>query len=263
MASVPVIAPWQLGVALVFIAGAGAASVWLKLGLGKQLLVGVVRTFLQLFLLGYALVYIFRVNSPWLVVGGFLVMVVFAARIVSGRLNAPQLRVFNPIFLSMLLSYGVISYLVVGVVVGAQPWWNPKFFLPLAGMVVGNSMNAIALALERLLGEVENRRAEIECWLMLGAEPTEATASIFAASVRAGMIPSINAMMGVGVVFIPGMMSGQILAGVDPTLAIRYQIVVMLMLVGSTTLGSTMGVWLIRRRLFGPGWQLLWPREGA
>ena len=246
----------QLALALGFILVAGGASLWLKLGLGRDLLVGTLRTLGQLALMGYVLLYIFQLNWPWLVLTVFAGMIFFAARIVAGRVRGRGLPVFWPVFFSMLLSYMVVSFLVVGLVVQADPWWEPRYFLPLGGMVVGNSMNAMALALERLLGEMKNRREEVETLLCLGADPKEATGAIFSEAVRAGMIPSINSMMGVGLVFIPGMMTGQILAGADPLLAIKYQIVVMLMLVGATTLGSVLAVSLARRRLFTPAAQL-------
>ncbi|MDY6852667.1 MAG: ABC transporter permease, partial [Thermodesulfobacteriota bacterium] len=111
--------------------------------------------------------------------------------------------------------------------------------------------------LERLLGELRNRRQEVEMKLCLGADYKEASQDMVRQAMSAGMIPSINSMMAVGVVFIPGMMTGQILAGADPLLAIRYQIVVMIMLVGSTAIGSLLVVLLVRRRCFSPGHQLL------
>ena len=151
----------------------------------------------------------------------------------------------------------LVSILVTGVVVGADPWWKPQYFIPLAGMVIGNSMNAIAIALDRLVSDLRARRAEVEMKLCLGADVSEASTEMVAGAMKAGMIPSINGMMAVGIVFIPGMMTGQILAGADPLEAIRYQIVVMLMIVGSTALGSMLVVRLVRRRCFGPGQQLL------
>jgi putative ABC transport system permease protein len=256
MSGTPVIEPWQLVLALCFVCLAAGASLWLKLGLGKDILVGTARTFAQLFLMGYVLVYVFQWRLPWLTLLLYAGMIFFAARIVAGRVKGKGVPVFWPVFSSMLLSYMVVSIIVVGVVVQARPWWDPRYFLPLGGMVVGNSMNAIALSLDRLFGEVRTRREEVEMLLSLGADRAEATADMFAASVRAGMIPSLNSMMGVGVVFIPGMMTGQILAGADPVVAIKYQIVVMLMLVGSTTLGSVLAVKLARRRIFTPADQL-------
>ncbi len=257
MNGIPLIEPWQLALALVFVALAAGASLWLGLGLGRDILVGTVRTFAQLFLMGYVLVYVFAWRLPWLTLVLYAGMIFFAARIVANRVKGKGVPVFRPVLASMLLSYLVVSFVVVAVVVQARPWWDPRYFLPLGGMVVGNSMNAMALALDRLFSDVRARREEVEMLLSLGADRAEATASMFAAAVRAGMIPSLNSMMGVGVVFLPGMMTGQILAGADPVLAIKYQIVVMLMLVGSTTLGSVLAVFLARRRLFTPDEQLV------
>ena len=256
MQGIPNIDFWQLGLALFFIVMAGGASLWLKLGLGKDLLVGTARTFGQLFLMGYVLAYIFQIRLPWMVVLLFVGMIFFAARIVAGRVRGKGIPVMGPVLVSMLLSYLAISYLVSAAVVRADPWWEPRVFLPLGGMVVGNSMNAMALALERLFSEVKNRRIEVETLLCLGADQREATEGISRNAVKAGMIPSINSMMGVGLVFLPGMMTGQILGGADPVTAIKYQIVVMLMLVGSTTLGSVAAVWLARKRIFTPAQQL-------
>lgn len=247
----------QLLLALGFILLAGGASVAYKLGLGRDLLVGALRTFAQLFVMGYALTLIFAWDVALVVIAVYLVMIVFAAHIVSGRVKEPDVAYLGPTFLSMLAGYFLVSVLVTGVVVQAEPWWKPQYFLPLGGMIVGNSMNALAISLERLFSSLRSRRAEVEMRLSLGADYEEASQEIMAEALKAGMIPSINSMMGVGVVFIPGMMTGQILAGADPMLAVRYQIVVMLMLVGSTALSTLVALRLTRKRCFGPGQNLL------
>jgi len=251
------IGPGQLALALVFILAAGAASLFQGLKLERDLLVGTLRTFTQLFLLGYILKYIFHLNSVWPVLAVFFFMIVFATRIIRERVKEKQVSFFWPILISMVISYSLVSILVTGVVVGARPWWKPQYFIPLAGMIIGNSMNAVAISLDRLLGELRKRRQEVEMMLCLGADYREASKDMVRTAMRAGMIPSINSMMAVGVVFIPGMMTGQILAGADPVLAIRYQIVVMIMLVGSTAIVSLLAVLLVRRRCFGPGHELL------
>ena len=158
---------------------------------------------------------------------------------------------------SMTISFFLVSFMVTAVVVGVKPWWKPQYFIPLGGMVIGNSMNAIAIALERLLGDLRTNRKEVEMRLSLGADYKEASQEIVKNALKAGMIPSINSMMAVGMVFIPGMMTGQILAGADPVLAIRYQIVIMIMLVGSTAITSLLAIFLVRRLCFSPGHQLL------
>ncbi len=251
------IGPVQLGFALAFILLAQAASFVHRLGLVKDLTFGTIRTFIQLFLMGYALRIIFELNMIEVTMGVFVAMLVMAAATIKGRVKERQVPFVVPMFVSMLVSYFLVSALVVGVVVGVKPWWEARYFIPLAGMIVGNSMTALALALERFFSDLRTKRDLVEMRLSLGADYREASGEIMADAIRAGMIPSINSMMGVGIVFIPGMMTGQILAGADPLIAIRYQIVVMLMLVGSTALGSVIVVLLIRKRCFGPGQRLL------
>ncbi len=254
--SAPEIAVWQLALGLVFIVVAGGASLAHGLKLGRDLAVGTVRTFGQLFLMGYVLVYVFRLQNLWLTLGMFVVMVAFAAHIILGRLKHRPVSLAWPLFFSMLASYLAVSCLVTSVIVEAAPWWRPEIFIPLAGMVVGNSMTALDISLERLFSDLREKRSEIEAMLCLGADAVEAGRDVTRRAMRAGMIPSINSMMGVGLVFIPGMMTGQILAGQDPQQAVRYQIVVMLMLVGSTALSALIMVRLAMRRVFGKAWNL-------
>ncbi|MEF2144899.1 MAG: iron export ABC transporter permease subunit FetB [Desulfovibrionaceae bacterium] len=253
------IGPWQLALGLVFILFAQGLSLALRLGLVRDLALGTLRTFAQLFLMGYVLQLVFDLNTLSVTIGVFCVMLVTAVLTVRGRVRERTVPFALPLGLSMFASYFLVSLLVTSVVVQASPWWNPVYFIPLSGMVVGNSMPALAVALERLFSSLRTRRNEVEMMLSLGADYREASADITREAVKAGMIPSITSMMGVGLVFIPGMMTGQILAGANPLLAIRYQIVVMLMLVASTGVGSILAVLLVRRRCFGKGQQLLLP----
>jgi putative ABC transport system permease protein len=245
------IGPWQLALTLVFVLVVGVASVVHRLGLGRDLLVGTVRTFAQLFLMGYVLKAVFGLSLQWLTLLVFLVMVTASAQIIHGRVKEREVSYLPALFVSMLISYFAVSVVVTGVIVGARPWWRPQYFIPLSGMVVGNSMNALAIALERLFSDLRKKRELVEMRLCLGADYREASADIARDALRAGMIPSINAMMGVGLVFLPGMMTGQILAGADPLVAIRYQIMVMLMLVAATGMATMVVVLLARKRCFG------------
>ncbi|WP_028313736.1 ABC transporter permease [Desulfatibacillum aliphaticivorans] len=256
MSQVVHISLWQLGLGTIFILIAGATSLIYKLGLEKDLFWGAVRTFAQLFLMGYALTIIFTLNLGWMVLAIYAVMIGFAALTVRGRVKEKQVPILIPTFVSMLTSYMLVSILITGVIVGVDPWWQPRYFLTLGGMVVGNSMTAVAISLERLFAELRQRSNEVEMMLCLGADYKEASHPMLAEALKAGMIPSINSMIGAGIVFIPGMMTGQILAGADPLEAIRYQIVVMLMLVGSTALGSLLITLLVRRKCFGAAQEL-------
>jgi len=246
-----------LAVSLLFILLAGASSFALKLGLGKDLLWGAARTIAQLYLMGFILKHIFTIQQWYLVLAVFTAMIVFAAYVAKGRVKNPGVGIYLPTLTSMLLSYIVVTVIVTSVIVKAQPWHNPVYFIPLGGMVIGNSISAIAIALERLLDELRGKRDEIELRLCLGATAEQASEVMLRNAVRAGMIPSITAMMGVGVVWIPGMMTGQLLAGAEPMVAVKYQIVVMIMLVGSTAIGSVLAVLFTRRRCFAADGRLI------
>lgn len=251
------IGPAQLAIGLVFVLIAGAASVYHSLKLERDLIIGTIRTFAQLFILGYILKFVFDLNNVVLVLSVFGFMVFFAAWTIYSRVKEKEIPFFFPIFISMVVSFFLVAYLVTAVVVKVEPWWEPRYFIPLGGMVIGNSMNAIAIAIERMMGDMRNKRSEIEMKLCLGANSIEASSDIVKNAMQAGMIPSINSMMAVGMVFIPGMMTGQILAGADPITAIKYQIVVMIMLTGSTTIGTLISVLLVRNRCFSKGDQLI------
>ncbi len=240
-----------------FILLAGIASLRLHLGLEKDLLWGTIRTVSQLFLMGFVLRYIFAVNTWYVVLVVYFAMIFFAARIARGRAKEAQIAVFLPTFVSMSITYLIVTYIVVSVIVGMKPWYEAKYFIPLGGMVIGNSMTAISVSLERLLTDLRNRRDEVELYLVLGANYKQASAEIFRNAIKAGMIPSITNMMGVGLVFLPGMMTGQIIAGSDPLVAVKYQIMVMLMLVGSTAVGSILVAFLVRKKCFSADERLI------
>lgn len=247
----------QLLLALLFILIAQITSFIYQLRLNKDITIGTVRTVAQLFLMGYVLTFIFKANNQLLTLCIFVVMVVSAIFIIKGRVKENEVPYVLPTVLVMALSYFLTALFVSKVLVGVTPWWDPRYFIPTAGMVIGNSMSALAISIERLFTQMRQQREVIEMKLCLGANYREASDEIFRKAVTAGMIPSINAMMGVGLVFLPGMMSGQILAGTDPLIAIRYQIVVMFMLVGSTAISSISVMLIIRRRCFGSAAELL------
>ncbi|MHC5038449.1 MAG: ABC transporter permease [Planctomycetota bacterium] len=244
---------WQVGLAMIFIVMAGAASLALHLRLHGSLLWGAFRTFVQLSLLGFLLQYILAWTHPLPILLLFSGMILFAAMTVRGRIGKKGVATFLPTLVTMFLGYLVIALLVHGVIVGAKPWYAPRYFVPLSGMLVGNSLNAVALGLDRLLSDLKVRRSEVETALAVGATPAEASDAMFREALRAAMIPSINSMMAAGIVFIPGMMTGQIMAGADPVEAVKYQIVIMLMLVGSTAVTTVIVLLWVRRLCFTGG----------
>jgi putative ABC transport system permease protein len=150
----------------------------------------------------------------------------------------------------MALTGFIVTFSVTGVIVQVEPWYLPQYVIPLAGMVIGNSMTGVALALERVFADMDAREGEILALTALGATPWEAAHGSIRLALRAGLIPTINSMAAAGLVFIPGMMAGQILAGADPVTATGYQIVVMLMVAAATAMGSVVALLLTYHRRF-------------
>ncbi|TLM97538.1 MAG: iron export ABC transporter permease subunit FetB [Actinobacteria bacterium] len=242
----------QLALATLFVLFVGVLSIKLSLGVEKDLALATVRTYLQLVALGYVLTWVFGIDSPWVVIGMLVLMVGAAALIVVRRSPDAPPGILVSSFVSMALTGFIVTFAVTGLIVQVQPWYDARYVIPLAGMVIGNSMNGIALALERVFADMDARADEILALTALGATPWEAAHSSVRGALRAGLIPTINSMAAAGIVFIPGMMSGQILAGADPVTATGYQIVVMLMVSAATALGSVVAVGLTYRRRFTP-----------
>lgn len=241
---------WQLGLAAVLILVNLAISVWLRLGLAKTLLVASVRMTVQLLLVGLILEYIFALATPLPVVGIGLVMASFAGIAAVRRTR----RRFPGVYWNSLLSVLGASFVVTGAALGGildvHPWFRAQYAIPLLGMVLGNILSGISLALDRFMDGAARARGEIEGLLALGATRWEAAHPLINDSLRTGMIPTINAMMVMGVVSLPGMMTGQLLAGASPTAAVRYQIVIMFMIAAATALGTLGVILLAFRTLF-------------
>ena len=251
------ITPLQLFLCLIFVVIAGMGSLFLRLGLEKDLAWGTVRTFAQLFIMGYVLKFIFQLNNVVLILLLYAFMIFWAAQAIRGRVQEDRISFFVPTFVSMVSSYMLVSILVTAVIVQVKPWYTPQYFIPLGGMIIGNAMNAITIALERMFSDLRRRRDEIELALCLGASYQEASHSHLRDAIKAGMIPSINALMTVGLVSLPGMMTGQILAGAEPLTAIKYQIIVMLMIVAATAVGSVLVAHVVRSRCFTRAHQMV------
>lgn len=240
----------QLLLATGFIVLAGGIALAMGLGVTKSLWIAALRTYLQLLALGFVLRWVFGVDSPLVVIAILLVMIaVAAATIVRRAPDAPR-GSWPRAFLSMALTGFTITFAVTGLVVRVDPWYLPRYVIPIAGMVIGNSMSGIALALERTFADLDTRADEMLALTALGATRWEAARPSVRTALRAGMIPGINSLSAVGIVFIPGMMAGQVLAGADPLIAAPYQIVVMLMVATADILGSTIAVLLTYGRRF-------------
>jgi len=234
-----------------------ALSVWQKLNLGKQLVVGAARTIVQLVLVGYILVYIFALQRWYLVVAALLLMLIVATKAAVERQSGASRRLLMIIGWAMLVGSGFTLLYISTLVVRVSPWYNPRYLIPLFGMIVGSAMNAVAIATERLYSEIVARKAEVEAYLALGAGFQQASQQPVRQALRAALIPTVNGLMVVGIVTLPGMMTGQILAGASPLTAIRYQIVVAFMQAATVAITTVIATLWYRRSFFTGALQLV------
>jgi len=240
----------QLMLATGFMVLVGIISMRLSLGIEKDLAIATVRTYLQLIVLGLVLRWVFQIDSALLVLAILVLMMLAAARTIVKRAPDAPKGILGSSTLTMLLTGFTVTFAVTGLIIQVEPWYLPQYVIPIAGMVLGNSMNGVALALERTFSDMDAHSEELLAMTALGATPWEAAGDVVRTAIRAGLIPTINSMAAAGLVFIPGMMTGQVLAGADPLNAAYYQIVVMLMVSAATALGCVLAVLLSFRRRF-------------
>ncbi len=233
-----------------------AISAWHRLGLEYQLALATGRASLQLLLMAYGLAIVFSFQSPWLIVGALSLMVTVAAITAKNRVgkNIPQMLPLMGIGIgfSTVLTLCYVAWLVVQ----PQPWYSPRYLVPLAGIVIGNSMNAGAIAGERLATTIGQHHLEIETHLSLGATPQQAIANYRKQAIKTGLMPMINSMMVVGLVTLPGIMSGQMLGGIDPLQASAYQILIMFMLTFADMVTVVLVTWGLGEQFFNAAYQL-------
>jgi putative ABC transport system permease protein len=247
----------QLAGALALIAIAIAVSIWWKADLERDIVVAVVRSFIQLTAIGYVITFVFNQNTVFLVVALLAIMVLF------GTLTARhRARKVPHSFWPLLTALSLAAVATVGVVVGLGVFpATPRFMVPVGGMVIGNSMTAAAVALNRLGDEVESGARQIEATLALGATSAEAAAPIVRRSLRSGMITLVDSTKTTGVVFFPGTMVGSLLAGASPTAAVRLQLILLWVLLGAVAVAGLVATTLAYRNFFTPAHQLRDPPE--
>jgi putative ABC transport system permease protein len=244
--------PYDLALAAMLVVLVAATSYYDRLAISRPLLVGGVRTAVQLMLIGLVLEALFAFSRLHWVVLMALVMLLFAGREVVAR----QQRRFTGWWgyglgtVAMFVSSFAVTVLALIAIIGPEPWYRPQYAIPLLGMLLGNTMSGIALALERLTQGAWQQRTTIEGRLLLGQDWREAIGEVRREAMRSGMIPTISGMATAGVVSLPGMMTGQILSGVAPIEAVKYQILVMFLIAAGTGFGTQLAVSVGSRRLF-------------
>jgi putative ABC transport system permease protein len=242
----------EVAATLALVALAAAVSLWRRADLEQDLGVAVLRSFLQLTAIGYVIQAIFDSDSLWLVALLLSVMVAFGT--VTARSRATGVPgSLGPIVLALSLAAVVTLGLVL--VLGVLDA-KPRYLVPVGGMVIGNSMTAAAVALNRLADEVRSSSGLIESMLALGATSRQAAGGLVTRSLRSGMIPLIDSTKTTGVVFFPGAMVGMLVAGAEPLDAVRLQLILLWALLGSVALAALIAVSLGYRGFFTPAHQL-------
>jgi putative ABC transport system permease protein len=207
-----------------------------RIGQEGEMLWASVRMVLQLLAVGYLLHVVFTINTPVPVVLILLGMVGFSLQVMGARVRRKMPRFYRVMGSSVFVGCGGVTFLFCSLVVGYAPWYDPRYLIPLAGMIIGNSMNGASLAAERLAAEIRERREEIETAISLGATARQSSETAVRNAFRAALIPTINTMAAMGIVSLPGMMTGQILSGTAPAIAVRYQIAIMCAITGAVAI---------------------------
>ena len=246
------LSPFDLSMAAVLVVVLAFISLILKLGIARSIVIAAIRTVVQLLLIGLVLKTLFAyVDLLWVALLSIF-MLLLAGREVMAR----QQRRFGGLWgyglgtLSMFISSFTLTVYALIVIVGTDPWYTPQYAIPLLGMMLGNTMTGVSLALDKLTTTAWQQRTVIEARLILGQDWRTAIGDITRDSVRVGMIPMINAMAAAGIVSLPGMMTGQILSGTEPMEAVKYQILIMFLITAGTGFSAMLATWIGARHLF-------------
>jgi putative ABC transport system permease protein len=245
------LSPGDVAIAALLIVVDAVLSLALRLGLHRQLVWAAVRMVVQLVLVGFILRAVFAIASPLITLAVVLVMVAIAGREVAARPEHRLGRFGNYAMggSAVALATFLTAILALTTAIRPHPWYDPHYAIPLAGIVLGSVLNGASLALDSMLSGVMRERAAIEAQLALGVPFYQAMRGLLRSSVRRGLLPIINQMSAAGIITLPGIMTGQILAGMDPLEAAKYQILLIFLLSGGAGLAAVVVVYLTAIRL--------------
>lgn len=250
--SVIILSSFDLILASSLIVVLSVLSLLLQLGLEKKILILSVRMTAQLLFIGLILRYLFASSSFLLVFLLSMVMLFAAGREVWVR-QKRKIKGVTGFMIStgsMFVSSFSVTIIALSVIIDVKPWYTPQYAIPLLGMLLGNTMTGVSLAIDQLTEQLYRRRSEVEQRLLLGQNWKEASLDIRRDCMRTGMTPIINSMAAAGLVSLPGMMTGQILGGTPPVEAVKYQILVMFLIAGGTGFGVICAIWVSGKVLF-------------
>ena len=249
--------PWSaLAGAAALQLAVGACSAWLSVGLERALAVAVLRMVLQLTLVGQLLGWLLSLNHPASTALWGLGMCALAAHTAVGRTRLRPTGIGLSTFAALAVSSASTVLFATQVLIEVDPERDAQTVIVVLGMLLGNALTALSLCLERLLGGLQRERAAVEMALCLGATGWEAARPAVRDALRAALVPTLNSMAVAGLVTLPGMMTGQILAGIPPAQAVRYQILIFLLIAFSTSAACGLVVLWVLRRAFDPDLRL-------
>ena len=228
-------------------------SSYQKLGIGKDIVTSIVRAVIQLTLIGYVLEYVFGMESLFFT-SILLLLIIFNASWNAGKRGTGIKNAGKNSFLAILTGTTItIAVLVFSGIIRYEAYQ----IIPVGGMIISNSMVALGLSYKNLISSFKDKREEIQTRLSLGADIFESSKTIIKDSIKTGMMPTIDSAKTLGIVALPGMMTGLILAGVSPLDAIKYQIMVVFMLISTTTISSVIAVYLSYKDFYNERKQLI------
>ncbi|MFD2209143.1 ABC transporter permease [Virgibacillus halophilus] len=258
------LALWQVASAYIFLLIVFIIVRIKKIPREKLIVISALRMTLQLILVGYLLVYIFKYPNPWITLVIIFFMLSFAVFNVYQRSKATlHFALKKMVGVAMFVGVGLSFCYMMLIVLRLDPWYEPRYFIPIGGMIIGKTMTGVALGVNNLVNGMKEQRHTIEGALMLGATPKQATKDIINQAFDSAMLPTINAMVGMGIVFLPGMMTGQIIAGQQPVTAVKYQIAVMLGVAGTVSITVLIFLHLAYKAFFNDHLQFLLTKRDA
>ena len=241
---------WNLGLGFLLMIIPIILFSYYKTGLTKPAIIAVIRMFIQLTLVGIYLQYIFNLNDAWLNVAWVLVMIIVAAFSTVRRSGLNRKLFILPVMFAIFISIAFIDFYFLGVVLRLDYLFDARYFIPMTGMLMGNCLSINIIGLRTFFQSLERNSVQYKFALANGATPHEAIKEFMAEALRQALSPTIATTSVVGIISLPGMMTGQILGGSNPNVAIRYQIMIMLTILVSSLITVTLTLWITRIYVF-------------
>ncbi len=242
MNSVIDISWWQLASFSLVLLIPLTVNKYYQLGIGKEIVISIGRMTIQLLLVGAYLEYLFTLNNLWVNLIWLVVMISIGASSIISKTRLPMNKLFVPVTTGLAVGLFPLILILCLAVVNPSPWYSTQYLIPLSGMLLGNSISSTIVALQNLFSAFDERRSEYEAAISLGASPQYASRDFVRNALRKANAPILASMATVGLVTLPGMMTGQILGGTSPFIAIKYQLMIMIAIFTMMTISLTLAI---------------------